>query len=803
MSQATDYAVANASGASVRADINSIFAAVASSNSGTAEPSTTYSFMIWVDTTNNVVKLRNGANDAWLTMPFSMTASNTVDINGGTVDGATIGASSASSIVGTTIVANTSLNIASDGATVTGIKDEDNMSSDSATKLATQQSIKAYVDSQVGTVDTLAEILANGNTTGGTDLAVSAADDITFTDSSKAIFGDGSDLQIYHDASDSYIKENGTGNLIIAADDFRVTNVAVSENMIGADTDGVVTLYHNGSSKLTTASGGIDVTGTVTADNEVTIGSASTDAAGVKFAVSGANRYIASSWDGIVSIGTGTTLTGGTQYLTISSDGNCGINTTSPTEKLTVNGALAITGALSDDRTSTGAMDFSSGVTRFVSYGASGTGGIFAFRTAEGGSSSSERMRIDSSGNVLVGATSSQGGGKIQIQDSTAGDSILRLDYYPSGTPAITSGDVLGKIYFSGVDNGLNSGDANRVGAIIQGVADANWAWTSGVTDSAPTALTFHTHPASDLGSSLAPERMRIDSSGNVGINTDSPDNKLHVYKGDSGHSWSFDGDDILIVENSDSLSLNIATPNSNSANILFSDADARGQGRILYDHSGDYMAFMTAGISSERMRIDSAGDVKVGTSNDYSTKFLSYTTDTADRVIQGEANSTYTGSILGLGCTRNTTDDSYNFIYAERRGYASTFIVRDNGDCENSNGTYGSISDERLKHSIVDATSQWDDIKALKIRNFKLKADGDDAKTQIGLIAQEVEEISPNLIKEVKSDEYHVAIDSDFETEKVKVMKYSILYTKAVKALQEAMDRIETLEVKVEALEG
>jgi hypothetical protein len=86
------------------------------------------------------------------------------------------------------LTASTSLNIAS-STTVTGILDEDNMASDSATKLATQQSIKAYVDAQVGTVDTLAEILANGNTTGGTDIAVSTGDDITFADSSKAIFG--------------------------------------------------------------------------------------------------------------------------------------------------------------------------------------------------------------------------------------------------------------------------------------------------------------------------------------------------------------------------------------------------------------------------------------------------------------------------------------------------------------------------------------------------------------------------------------------------------------------------------------
>jgi len=77
----------------------------------------------------------------------------TADINGGTIDGAVIGGASAAAITGTTIVANTSINIAGDGATVTGIKDEDDMSSNSATKLATQQSIKAYVDAQVTAQD--------------------------------------------------------------------------------------------------------------------------------------------------------------------------------------------------------------------------------------------------------------------------------------------------------------------------------------------------------------------------------------------------------------------------------------------------------------------------------------------------------------------------------------------------------------------------------------------------------------------------------------------------------------------------
>ena len=80
-------------------------------------------------------------------MPVSVTANNTVDIDGGAIDGTTIGATSASTAV------VSSLNVNADGATVTGIKDEDNMASDSAVKLATQQSIKAYVDTQLTAED--------------------------------------------------------------------------------------------------------------------------------------------------------------------------------------------------------------------------------------------------------------------------------------------------------------------------------------------------------------------------------------------------------------------------------------------------------------------------------------------------------------------------------------------------------------------------------------------------------------------------------------------------------------------------
>ncbi len=109
--------------------------------------------LIWLDTGNDLVKMRNQANDAWITLPFDPEVNQKVIALAGTIDGTIIGGTTAAAITGTTVVANTSVNIAGDGATVTGIKDEDDMSSDSAVKLATQQSIKAYVDTQLTAED--------------------------------------------------------------------------------------------------------------------------------------------------------------------------------------------------------------------------------------------------------------------------------------------------------------------------------------------------------------------------------------------------------------------------------------------------------------------------------------------------------------------------------------------------------------------------------------------------------------------------------------------------------------------------
>jgi len=136
----------------------------------------------------------------------------------------------------------------------------------------------------------------------------------------------------------------------------------------------------------------------------------------------------------------------------------------------------------------------------------------------------------------------------------------------------------------------------------------------------------------------------------------------------------------------------------------------------------------------------------------------------------------------------------------AVHRGTQGQLQIHGDGDCENTNNNYSGISDVSLKENIVDASSQWNDIKAVKVRKFNFKSEtGYSTDTHIGVVAQELESVSPNLVKEVRKDPDPKATD----TSTIKSVKYSVLYMKSVKALQEAMARIETLETEVAALKG
>ena len=122
---------------------------------------------------------------------------------------------------------------------------------------------------KLDTIETNADVTDTANvtsagalmTTGGT-----LTGDVSFGDNDKAIFGAGSDLQIYHNGGNSYIEDVGTGDLVIKAGNLRLQNSDGTAQYILADDGGAVQLRYNGGTKLATTSTGINVTGTVTAD---------------------------------------------------------------------------------------------------------------------------------------------------------------------------------------------------------------------------------------------------------------------------------------------------------------------------------------------------------------------------------------------------------------------------------------------------------------------------------------------------------------------------------------------------------
>ena len=117
---------------------------------------------------------------------------------------------------------------------------------------------------------------------GGTviEVGTNPGTDVTFADDRKAVFGAGSDLEIYHESSTgrSFIKETGADEFRILGSNIRIKNGGDSKTYMQMTDGGSVAIRHNDGTKLETTSSGIDVTGTVTADGLTVDGSATIQA---------------------------------------------------------------------------------------------------------------------------------------------------------------------------------------------------------------------------------------------------------------------------------------------------------------------------------------------------------------------------------------------------------------------------------------------------------------------------------------------------------------------------------------------
>jgi hypothetical protein len=332
---------------------------------------------------------------------------------------------------------------------------------------------------------------------------------------------------------------------------------------------------------------------------------------------------------------------------------------------------------------------------------------------------SAERMRIDSSGNVGIGLTN----------------------------PSVRM-EIVGA-------SGFNPATQNTYAMWIANSGSANGDLAFGSSTTAAHIQSFNAKP------------LILNSAGNnVGIGTSSPSQRLHV----SGAQ--------ITVPTAGWTSGQVAYSYLGDTNNGISATN--GGNTDIFGFNG--VTFSSTGFGGEKMRIDSSGNLLVGTTTS----------------VSGERFTAQVSGVVNCIVAHNPTSaTSGHTLFYGRADGADRFYVLGNGDVQNANNSYGAISDVKLKENVVDATPKLDKLMGVRVVNYNLK--NDPGLKQLGVVAQELETVFPGMVEEIPDRD----AEGGLTGETTKSVKYSVFVPMLIKALQEANEKIDTLAARVAQLEG
>ena len=447
------------------------------------------------------------------------------------------------------------------------------------------------------------------------------------------------------------------------------------------------------------------------------------------------------------------------EWARINSNGRLGIGTSSPAAKVDVWPA-------SSDAAFRGNSGISAQVPAFEfrGYNTDSTNGGLDIRTNLNGTFT-DRVRITNDGLVGIGTTAPLRA--LQIGAHGSGNGEMALASSTTGNCSILMGDgATGSDFYRGYIQYQNTNDA----------------------------LVFAT---------AATQRMAIDSSGRLLIGTSTA--RANFFNSTLSANFQVEGtshnsSNICVVRNSNDTSgaiIVIGKSRGTTANSNTVVSSGDGIGQISYQATDGSEMVEAASIACQVDGTPGANDMPGRLV--FSTTEDGASSPTARMKITSDGSFVHHGNVFYATSPVTTSTFPVFAVYTGGSTLGSFGTVKcrihGDGDVENVNNSYGAISDIKLKENISDANSQWDDLKALQVRKYNFKEETSySTHTQIGLVAQEAELVSPGLVGE-SPDRDEDGNDLGTVTKSV---NYSVLYMKAVKALQEAMERIETLEQRL-----